>query len=235
MKSKKNKQSRNLLIAMLLGDGTISNNSVFKMAHGEDQLEYLQWKIKQLNNVGIRNCGIKQYIVTSGYNTGKQCVYTQLNILPFIKVLRRIMYRPKKVINNIKILNRLDAKGIAIWYMDDGHINLQFTGSKLKCFYVRLSTCQSKENNQIIIDYFKNTWNISFYQFPEGKNTYSLCCGTKEAKKFIKIVKPYILEIPSMWYKIRNKMTAYDYKKYVVENNFLEMPNTDIIVREDMV
>jgi hypothetical protein len=33
MKTKINKKSRNLLIAMLLGDGTISNNFVFKIAH----------------------------------------------------------------------------------------------------------------------------------------------------------------------------------------------------------
>ena len=35
MKTKFNKESRNLLIAMLLGDGKISNNYVFKIAHAE--------------------------------------------------------------------------------------------------------------------------------------------------------------------------------------------------------
>ena len=47
MKTKVTKQSRNLLIAMLLGDGTISNNYVYKLAHAESQLDYLQWKIKK--------------------------------------------------------------------------------------------------------------------------------------------------------------------------------------------
>lgn len=37
MKSKLNKESRNLLIGLLLGDGTISNNNVFKIAHSEKQ------------------------------------------------------------------------------------------------------------------------------------------------------------------------------------------------------
>ena len=60
-----------------------------------------------------------------------------------------------------------------------------------------------KENNQIIIDYFKEVWNISFYQFKEGKDTYSLCCGTQEGIKFIEIVKPYIESCPSMIYKIQ--------------------------------
>ena len=64
MKTKITKESRNLLIAMLLGDGTISNNYVYKLAHAESQLDYLQWKIKQLNNAAIRNNCIKSYIKT---------------------------------------------------------------------------------------------------------------------------------------------------------------------------
>ena len=42
MKSKITKESRNLLIGMLLGDGTISNNYVFKLAHCAAQKDYLE-------------------------------------------------------------------------------------------------------------------------------------------------------------------------------------------------
>ena len=40
--------------------------------------------------------------------------------------------------------------------------------------------------------------------FHEGKikDSYSLCCGTKEGLKFIEIIKPYVLQVPSMLYKI---------------------------------
>ena len=34
------------------------------------------------------------------------------------------------------------------------------------------------------------------------KDSYSLCCGTNEAIKFINIVKDYVNEVPSMKYKI---------------------------------
>ena len=76
MKTKFNKESRNLLIAMLLGDGTISNNYVFKIAHAESQKDYLEWKVKQLNENGIRNNGIKSYIKIKGYKTGVPVYYT---------------------------------------------------------------------------------------------------------------------------------------------------------------
>ena len=41
MKTKFNKESRNLLIALLLGDGTICSNNVFKLCHAQEQQEYL--------------------------------------------------------------------------------------------------------------------------------------------------------------------------------------------------
>ena len=204
MKSKITKESRNLLIGMLLGDGTISNNNVFKIAHSESQKDYLEWKVKQLKEAGIRNNGIKSYIKTVGYATGATVYYTQLNIIPFIKVLRKIVYKNKKVLGNRKLLNRLDAKGIAIWYMDDGHINIRKDKGRPCGFYIKISTCEPKQEVQIIIDFFKEQWNINFYMFHEGKkeDSYSLCCGTKEGLKFIDIVRPYVSQVPSMIHKI---------------------------------
>ena len=206
MKTKITKESRNLLIALLLGDGTVCSNNVFKLAHAEQQKDYLEWKIKQLNDAGIRNNGLKSYIKTRGYNIGVNVYYTQLNIIPFIKVLRRIFYKPKKVLGNRKLLNRLDARGIAIWYMDDGHINIRKDkDGRPMGFYIKIATCLPKDELQVIIDYFKEVQNINFYMFHEGKkeDSFSLCCGTKEGLKFINIIKKYVLQVPSMAHKIQ--------------------------------
>lgn len=207
MKTKINKESRNLLIGLLLGDGTISNNYVFKLSHCEQQRDYLEWKIKLLGNNGIRANGIKEYISTCGHNSGKKVLYTQLSIIPFIKVLRRVFYRPKKILGNRKLLNRLSAQEIAIWYMDDGCINIRKSKNKIHGFYIRIATCLPEKELQVIIDYFKEVWNISFYKISEGKGTYSLCCGTKEGIKFINIVKPYVQQVPSMIHKIQYNLS----------------------------
>lgn len=207
MKTKINKESRNLLIGLLLGDGTISNNYVFKLSHCEQQRDYLEWKIKLLGNNGIRANGIKEYISTCGYNSGKKVLYTQLSIIPFIKVLRRVFYRPKKILGNRKLLNRLSAQEIAIWYMDGGCINIRKSKNKIHGFYIRIATCLPEKELQVIIDYFKEVWNISFYKISEGKGTYSLCCGTKEGIKFINIVKPYVQQVPSMIHKIQYNLS----------------------------
>ena len=91
------------------------------------------------------------------------------------------------------------------YYMDDGHINYRKANGKVHGFYIKIATCIPKEELQIIIDYFKEVWNIEFYMFHEGKkeNSYSLCCGTKEGIKFINIVKPYVEQVPSMIHKIQ--------------------------------
>lgn len=234
MKTKKTKESRNLLIAMLLGDGTIQSNNVYKLAHCEKQKDYLEWKIKQLNNYGIRNCGIKSYVSTCGYNKGKVVYYTKLNIIPFVKVLRRVFYKPTKVIGNRKLLNRIDRKGIAIWYMDDGHINIRKDKNKrIIGFYIKISTCLPKKELQIIIDYFKEVWNINFYMFHEGKkeDSYSLCCGTKEGVKFINLIKPYVLQVPSMIHKITYDLSQR--RRSLDVHDIVEMGDT--LKSEDIV
>lgn len=203
MKTKVNKESRNLLIALLLGDGTISNNNVFKLSHGYKQKEYLEWKIQKLKDHGLKCNGLKKYTSSSGYNKGSVVYYTQLKTNSFIKLLRKIVYKPKKNYCNRRLLNRLNPLGLAIWYMDDGHINIRKTGDKIHGFYIKIATCISKEHNQVLIDYFKEVWNVNFYTFSEGKGTYSLCCGTKEGLKFINIIKPYVESCPSMTYKIQ--------------------------------
>lgn len=209
MKSKFTKEGRNLLIGMLLGDGTISNNNVFKLAHSTEQKDYLEWKISQLKEAAIRNTGIKSYISSRGYNKDSEVLYTQLNIIPFIKVLRRVVYKNGKKTFSRKLLNRLDAKGIAIWFMDDGHINIRKDKGRPCGFYIKISTCEPKEEVQTIIDFFKEQWNINFYMFHEGKkeDSYSLCCGTKEGLKFIELVKPYVSQVPSMIHKITYDLT----------------------------
>lgn len=103
---KLSKEQKSLLIGLLLGDGTISSNCVFKLSHSEAQREYLEWKVGLLDVHGIKNNGVKEYISSCGYKS--------LN--PTIKALRRTVYTPKKHITR-KLLNWITPLGLAIWYM----------------------------------------------------------------------------------------------------------------------
>lgn len=208
MKTKINKESRNLLIALCLGNGTICSNNVMKLSHGIVQEDYLKWKIGLLNKHGLKNNGIKYYTSSCGYNKGKQVCYTQLKIIPFIKMLRKIMYKPIK--SYTKLINRIDDLGLAIWYMDDGSLdNRKYSDGTYHGFYIKISTCLPKEQCNEIIEKIYQKFNIKFYIFHEGRkeDSFSLCCGTQEGIKFIKIVEPYVKQIPSMLYKVSPKGT----------------------------
>ena len=212
--AKISKEKKSLLIAMLLGDGTISSNYVFKLSHSESQREFLEWKVKLLTDHGFKVNGVKEYISKCGYNEGKKVLYSQLSINPTIKALRRSIYTPKKTFTR-KLLNWLDAQGLAIWYMDDGCINVNTSKQRSTIQHtIKIATCVDESTVNIIINYFVEVWNIKFRKFPEGKNTFSIASSSEEdCSKFISIVKPYIEQVPSLLYKIRDNYTKEEFIK----------------------
>lgn len=206
------KEQKQLLVALLIGDGTISSNYVFKLSHATSQIEYLKWKIKQLDMLGLKTNGIKRYVSSCGYNKGSEVIYTQMPISTTIKALRRAVYKPKKTFTK-QLLNWLDAKGLAIWFMDDGLINVNTSQRRCSIQHtIKISTCESKSTVEMMIQYFKEVWGITFRPFLERGKYYSLATSTEEdCKKFISIVKPYVVQIPSMLYKIRNNNTKTEF------------------------
>lgn len=208
------KEQKSLLIALLIGDGTISSNYVFKLSHSTLQREYLEWKVGLLNKYGIKNNGVKEYISKCGYNTGKSVLYSQMSLIPTIKALRRSVYTPKKTITR-KLLEWLNPLGLAIWYMDDGCINVNTSKQRSSIQHtIKIATCVDDDTVKTIINYFDEVWGIHFRPFKEGKNTYSIASSSElDCEKFIKIVKPYIEQVPSFLYKIRKDLTKEEFIK----------------------
>lgn len=112
------------------------------------------------------------------------------------------------------MLDWLDEQGLAIWFMDDGFINIneseQRHGSTQR--NIKISTCVDKETCNMIIEYFKEKWNVEFRSFLERSKLYSIATRTNEdSDKFISIVKPYVEQVPSLLYKIRNSLTKEEF------------------------
>lgn len=212
------KKQKRLLIALLIGDGTISSNYVFKLSHSNDQREYLEWKVKLLNEAEIKNNGIKEYISSCGYNKGRKVIYSQISINSTIKALRRSVYTPKKTFTR-NLLNWLDDLGIAIWFMDDGFININESEQRHNSIQrnIKISTCVDKDTCNMIIHYFKDKWDIEFRPFIEKSKLFSIATRTNEdSDKFISIVEPYIKQVPSLLYKIRDSLTK---KEFIAQQN----------------
>ena len=209
---KLSKEQKSLLVGLLLGDGTISSNYVFKLSHSEAQREFLEWKIDLLNKFGFKNNGGKEYISTCGYNKGNKVLYSQMSLNPTIKALRRTVYTPKKHITR-RLLNWLTPIGLAIWYMDDGCINVNTSKQRSSIQHtIKIATCVDLDTAQVVIDYFKEVWDVQFRPFKEGKGTYSIASSTEsDCAAFIQIIRPYIEQVPSLLYKIRDNFTKEEF------------------------
>lgn len=195
------KKSRNLVLYMAFGDGTLNKNSGYlAIRHSLAQKEYLEWKRDLLIKNGINTTDL-YYVSNNGYGSYEMRTFSH----EFIKQMRKYLYNPKKNIANLKQLNKLNILGLCIWYFDDGGLSqVKDKHGKVVSNVLMINTMLTKEENQIIIDYFKKTWDIQFRQC-KNHNKYRLECGTKEARKFIKIIEPYAKEVQCMSYKLNVK------------------------------
>ena len=99
---------------------------------------------------------------------------------------------------SMKILNELNPLGLAVWWMDDGYLCTH------KCNrYGRLCTeCFNYEENILIQQYFKKRWSIDVDIKNEKNKYYFIRLNVTALKKLIRIIYTYVVEVPSMIYKI---------------------------------
>ena len=194
------KECERLVYAFLIGDGYLSKNYDLRFIHKESQLEYLQWKKYLLTSNGIQ-CSEIKHIVNNGFPA--VVFQTQCSVSNF-KPIRDRVYSSQKHFSR-DILNTFTPLELCIWYFDDGGLSQKMRNGKVHANDLMINTgLKSKQDNQVYIEYFKDVWDINFTQV-KNNNCYRLRCGTKEARKFIKIIYPYASKITSMKYKINVK------------------------------
>lgn len=193
------RDDKKFLIACSLGDGCLykdkrCNSVSFKLTHSIKQKSYFLWKVDRIKT--ILNCDVNlRYF--KRHNKYPAISYEKGH--KYFRIIRKWLYKDSKKKISRYILNKLNVEGIAIWYMDDGCLSYKKRNGKIHARELTLNTYLSKEENDIIITYFKDVYNIHF-KISKSKNKYRLRMGTIEAKKFVQLIKPYIHE--SMLYKI---------------------------------
>ena len=185
-----------LIYEMLIGDGSLGAKNL-TIKHSEQQKDYLDWK-KQILLKNDIQCGVTQKIVN---NKDFYAYRFSTHNYDWIAEIRKEVYIPNKTFN-INILKQFDPLGLAIWYFDDSGLSQKKRNGEIYANELMINTGLQKEENQIYIDYFKNYWDINFSQV-KNHNCYRLRCGTREARKFVSIIKDYMA--PGMEYKINVK------------------------------
>ena len=215
-------RDKSILIGLLLGDGYIDDKGRIYVEHGEKQKEYCIYKAKLLHSVcGGRDIKVHEYVrnhsILKNKKQFKESTFTTYSFKKqsqsFIPI-RQLLYdtNRKKYISE-EILPYLTTEAIALWWMDDGCLTKKYTyqnGEKKHCGYMlRLCTYLPKEQNEIIQKFFKEKyqmeWNIVKADGAKDDSQWMLRCGSIEGRKFLNIVRDYIIKnVPSLSYKVIN-------------------------------
>ena len=187
-------EKRGIICGMLLGGGGRCRNN-FYIAHSTKQSEYALFKKELLESITGKQVNTRQRKTNLGY----EIIRIEPKLIPLTRVLVKKCYKSGKKTFPVKFLNYLTLQGLAIWFMDDGSKSFKRVGNRIHAVEITLNTYLSKEENEVIISYFKERWEIQ-WGLNKSKDKYRLRMGTREGHKFFNLIEPYIID--SMRYKI---------------------------------
>lgn len=175
-----------VLIGSLLGDGGVypsrRGNSYFVEGHSLNQSDYLKWK------AGILIPYFGGKVVTRNYDY--KSTYFQSHVHPVFTELRKLWYPNGKKVLPEGELQKLDALGLTVWYMDDGSYDYQN-----HCCTLSIRGFQGQE--LVIQRWFKERWGINPHIITSCSR---LTFSVKDSDKLLCSVAEHIH--PSMIYKL---------------------------------
>lgn len=201
-----------VLLGMLAGDSSIYSRDqydkrngkyyariTFSTTHGPQQRAYCEYKCALVN---------KLLWTTAKVNHIKHGPERRYDGYVFqfdddrLKSVHKLVYPNGKKRFSQKWLDQLTPEGIALWYMDDGHAH-SHPNSKgfISAVSTELATCCSRDEAELIREWFLNQYGIEMKLKPE-KSNWSLRANTEHSRYFAKLVQPWICE--PMLYKLRH-------------------------------
>lgn len=209
-------KDKSILIGLIIGDGWVgmdNNSAVIRINHSEKQKEYCIFKAKLLHSVFGGNtikvheglCKYHSYVNGEKITKVTPRVHIQKKSTS-CKWLRDLLYPNGKKKITREVLDYLTPQEIAIWWLDDGHVDFHKSGNGYPCVSLQWSTFCSEEEAKTIRDYFKEVWNIEWnYKVYDKRSPgmFSMSCAKTEGEKFLSIFRDFVRDkVPSMAYKV---------------------------------
>lgn len=183
---------------MLLGDGHRSLNNFF-IQHSSEREDYILYKKDVLEQITRRPVHVRKWETKEGCGL----IRIEPKLIPLTRVLVDKLYRGGTKTITRKFLNLLTPQGIAIWFMDRGAKSFKKKNGNVHALEVTLNTYISKEENEIIVSYFSEVWGFK-WGLNRSNGAYRLRMGTKEGKRFLAFISPFVPE--SMLYKVQTSL-----------------------------
>lgn len=180
-----------VLSGTLMGDAYMKEPKRYQVAHGVNQIDYLYHIAMELS----------PFISTVGLGENKIAKFSFLwvhNHYKFIPYFEKHYSQGKrKKFFKKDIINDLDARGLAYWYMDDGKYGKY-------CAYLCVGDI-SPEEGGFLIEGLKNKFglNCTLQAHNKDKGYYNIYIKAESRNKFFTLIYPYI--IPSMKYKLKGE------------------------------
>lgn len=195
-----NNEAEQVILGSILGDGYVSKyrkpkdtklllNSYLQITHGVKQKEYIEFKkgILERNNIKcyltfIDGNKIKEHYIKGikVKENGSYRLKTIRNVS--FNFYRDVFYSDKKHLS--KYLYKLDALGLAIWYMDDGYYCNNNIHICTNCFTIK--------EVRLLQEILKHNFNIDTTIQKSNLKQPILYIKTCSKQLFINIVSPYI-------------------------------------------
>ena len=179
------KTQSNIVYGTMLGDGYMrcKINAHLQITHSINQKEYVDWMYGVL-----KDCVLTQPKVYVGNGTRIGYRFFTRSLPCFTKIYRKFYQDKKKI---IPLDLELNEQILAVWYMDDGSL------CDKSCY---LNTQQFPEQEQLLLSrLLLKDFGLTARR-DRDKQYYRLRFNVKESRKFVDLIRPYI--IPSMAYKI---------------------------------
>lgn len=206
-----------IIIGMLLGDGTIYRSSI-STSHSIKQRTYVKLLYNALKSLG---CSYDEYLAGDGTGKKHHSCRISTNSHPYFKKVRSVWYRryisgvsrPQKIIPNNLIISPLS---LAIWYMDDGYLyNVRKNVPKCGiCCQAFSKNAVDKLRNILYKSYGIRTvrrWRCGWY----------IWFNTENAARLFEVIAKFI--IPSLRYKIPDKYHEISFERNVFSNRKCEV------------
>lgn len=195
------KKQRTLIIGSLLGDGTMrvgkgAVNANYKVEHGLEQKEYVEWKYQILKpwvftkpKISYRyNEKGERYAKSWWFRTVRHPILTDL----YDRFYQKGDYRTGKKIIPKNLKKDFNPLALAVWIMDDGSYSRKNITISTYAF--------SLQEIKYLQDCLWNVFRVEARYCPDRDKGYRMYFNQEETRNLVKIISPYI--IPTMMYKI---------------------------------
>jgi superfamily II DNA or RNA helicase len=202
-----NDEQLQIIYGSYLGNGHIEitkeNRYRLKLIHYEEQKDYCKWKAEMF---GIENND-----------------YSQKSVYSFQTKIFDLEYNISKNTKEVPdwLLDKLDIKGISIWFMDYGSNQIKYNKNGTISNFISINTNNfNYEIQEKFVNKFKK-YNIDC-SIRKENNNYYINFNKENSDKLLNLIKPYIH--PSFNYKIYSNIDLEELiskNKYKWNNNFL--------------